>query len=104
MYKQITLGGKPVKNFAGWTALANTLLVEDVIGVYKDHDGWIVEPHIPQEWIGSGKNILLTLPFFQAEFKMNASDEDGITIEHVIHGKKGALTVKNHERVNLGVS
>jgi len=30
LYKQITLGSKPVKNFVGWTGLVNTLLIESV--------------------------------------------------------------------------
>ncbi len=28
LYKQITIGNKPVKNFVGWTGLVNTLLIE----------------------------------------------------------------------------
>ncbi len=70
LYKQITLGSKPVNHFAGWTALANTLLVEDVIGLGKDGDAWSIEPHLPGSWIDQDKAIRLTLPFFEASLEL----------------------------------
>ena len=43
LYKKLTLGEKPVKNFAGWTALANSLLIENVIGLDRQERDWIFE-------------------------------------------------------------
>nr|MDO8084038.1 trehalase family glycosidase [Candidatus Sigynarchaeum springense] len=102
LYKQITLGSKPVKHFAGWTALANALLVEDVIGLQKDGDAWCIEPHLPRSWIDQGKAIHVVMPFFKTRLDILPKkgtdtldctlDVDGIQRHASVgNGKRAAL-------------
>lgn len=62
LYKQLTLGGKPVKNFVGWTGLSNTMLIEDVLGIRFYKNELILEPHLPEELLET--KIAVELPFF----------------------------------------
>jgi glycogen debranching enzyme len=62
LYKQITLGGKPVKNFVGWTGLANTLLIEDVLGIHFYKNELVLKPHLPEILLGT--KIVVELPYF----------------------------------------
>jgi hypothetical protein len=64
LYKQIILGSKPVKKFAGWTALANSLLIENVIGLDKQDGDWYLEPHLPDAWIAQQATVRLDLPYY----------------------------------------
>ncbi|MEX2681060.1 MAG: trehalase family glycosidase [Candidatus Sigynarchaeota archaeon] len=102
LYKQITLGSKPVKHFAGWTALANTLLVEDVIGLQKDGDAWYIEPHLPRSWIEQGKPIRVTMPFFKASLEMfPKKSTDTIDCKLDVDGIKRHASVENGKKVLL---
>ena len=62
LYKQITLGSKPVKNFVGWTGLSNTMLIEDVLGIHFYKNELILEPHLPEELMET--KISVELPYF----------------------------------------
>ena len=53
LYKQITLGGKPRPNFVGWTGLANTLLIEHLIGYHKDRGRVFLKPCFPRAAAGT---------------------------------------------------
>nr|MDO8111893.1 hypothetical protein [Candidatus Sigynarchaeota archaeon] len=100
LYKQITLGGKPVKKFAGWTALANAMLVEDVIGLNCIDSKWTLEPHIPDEWLGKNNMIAMKLPFYRMDLEIKGSG-NGQTMECTasVADAKKSFAVTNHERV-----
>ncbi|MBN2152815.1 MAG: hypothetical protein JW839_15295 [Candidatus Lokiarchaeota archaeon] len=101
-YKQITLGSKPVKRFAGWTSLVNALLVEEVIGLQKDGEGWHIEPHLPASWIERGKAIHVTMPFFKVNLDMLPKKGAGTldcTLD--VDGSKQHANVGNGERISL---
>jgi hypothetical protein len=102
LYKQITLGSKPVKHFAGWTALANTLLIEDVIGLGKEADAWSIEPHLPASWLEKGKAIHVTLPFFKASLVLLQNKGAG-TLDCTLNlaGNELHASVGNGERIKL---
>ncbi|MBD3188788.1 hypothetical protein GF325_18310, partial [Candidatus Bathyarchaeota archaeon] len=102
LFKAITLGRKPVKHFAGWTADANAMLVEHVIGLSNHGTDWILEPHIPRNWEGSSKPITLSLPYHSLEISMDieASIEE-FNVSFSIDGKAGKTVARNHERVAL---
>jgi hypothetical protein len=101
LYKQITLGSKPVKKFVGWSGLANTLLIEDVIG-YKRIDGNTqFHPHFPEEI----KNIRIRLEIdqFSEILDVLMNNEEIITgslYKTDINGEineKIPINVRNHE-------
>ncbi len=100
LYKQITLGSKPVKHFAGWTALANTLLVEDVIGLQKDGEEWSIEPHLPDRWLEQEKPIRVQLPFFKATIELHVNKgSQTIDCDIVVGDKKESASLTNNQRM-----
>ncbi|MFX0099546.1 MAG: trehalase family glycosidase [Candidatus Hodarchaeota archaeon] len=100
--KAITLGTKPVKHFAGWTALANTLLVENVIGLRKEKQGWTLQPQLPGDWLKTGNEISVKTPFHDLELTMIvANDDTQLECECSIGGEKKKVKVQNKERVEL---
>ena len=102
LFKKITLGSKPVKNFAGWTADVNTLLIEYVIGLFKEQNQWKIEPHLPKEWIQKGNVMKLTIPFYQVSLQIEIQENQGtLAIKFLSGEKKKSLEVNNHEGVNL---
>lgn len=83
-WKQVTLGGKPVAKFVGWTGLVNTLLIELVVGYSRDADGTVhLHPHLPAEW--QGRTITLELPFFhdRVTLTLGAGDRVEYRVDHL---------------------
>lgn len=60
LYKQITLGSKPVGNFTGWSGLVNTLFVEIILGYKRLNGKTTVTPKLPPEW--TNVDISFSLP------------------------------------------
>ncbi|MBN2157512.1 MAG: hypothetical protein JW776_15810 [Candidatus Lokiarchaeota archaeon] len=79
LYKQITIGGKPVKNFVGWTGLSNTMLIEDVLGIHFQKNEITLEPHLPELLLGT--KITIELPYFDKIVYMNSDPNQKITAE-----------------------
>ena len=76
LWKQITLGGKPVKNFVGWTGLVNPILIESILGYDKLER--IIQPRIPGKL--KGKTIILGFPQENFELEVIYNDVNDITI------------------------
>ncbi len=79
LYKQLTLGGKPVKNFVGWTGLSNTMLIEDVLGIHFYKNELILEPHLPE--ILLEKKIAVELPYFDKIVYIQSKKSQKIMVE-----------------------
>lgn len=76
LFKQITLGGKPVKKFVGWSGLSNTLLIENVIGYRRNYGQTQIEPHLPKDW--RGYSLVLTIPQFDEILYLDYKSDDEI--------------------------
>ncbi len=76
LFKQITLGGKPVSNFVGWTGLINSLLIESVIGFNRQENA--IRPCLPAEL--KGKKLILGFPLHNEEIELAYHDENNVTI------------------------
>ncbi|MFX1452707.1 MAG: hypothetical protein ACFFCM_17850, partial [Promethearchaeota archaeon] len=76
LYKQITLGGKPVKNFVGWTGLINSLFIESVIGYNLLEN--TIQPCLPEKL--KGKKIVLGFPLKLFELKISYEHKKEISI------------------------
>ncbi|MHA1378398.1 MAG: MGH1-like glycoside hydrolase domain-containing protein [Candidatus Helarchaeota archaeon] len=76
LFKQITLGGKPVKNFIGWTGIVNSLLIESVIGY--DILKKTIRPSLPVGF--KGKKRVIGFPLDHKEIEIAYYDEKNITI------------------------
>lgn len=101
-FKAITLGTKPVKNFAGWTAVANTLLVENVLGLRKENASWILQPALPDDWIEAGNDISVDLPFHRVKIGIIVKDDAGsLDCEFWMEGKKRNVALQNGSKVEL---
>ncbi|MHA1734033.1 MAG: MGH1-like glycoside hydrolase domain-containing protein [Promethearchaeota archaeon] len=91
-WKRVTLGGKPVPKFVGWTGLVNTLLVEFVLGLKRTLTGSSVSvelaPHLPGRW--RGRELELELPALGDCLRLELSDGD--------------LVRYHYENESLGVS
>jgi len=101
LYKQITLGGKPVKNFVGWTGLSNTLLIEDVLGIHFYKNELIIQPHLPEMlW---GTKITVELPYFDKIVYIHCSPSQQVVSEVTSFGDVKSIKTseiyegKNHE-------
>ncbi len=93
LYKQLTLGRKPVKNFVGWTGLVNSLLVESVIG-YDLFENTI-QSRLPEEL--KGRKIVLGFPSESLELEISYESENDISITII------DLNSKNIESFRKGV-
>lgn len=59
-WKRVSLGGKPVADFVGWTGLVNTLVIETLFGVQRLPGGIALCPRFPA--LAEGLDFSLTLP------------------------------------------
>jgi hypothetical protein len=59
-WKRMSLGGKPVPDFVGWTGLVNTLVAETLFGIQPTADGMAIQPRFPPH--AEGLELSLTLP------------------------------------------
>ena len=103
LYKKITISGKPVTDFAGWTGDVNALLIEDVIGLHKKNNKWILEPHLPDEWLISGEQIKLKLPFYSVNLKLTIKDESEIEAHFKENEKQKKISTHNHRIKELSI-
>lgn len=88
LYKRITLGDKPKPNFAGWTALANTLVIENLIGLRLNGDDELVlRPNFPAA--AAGATFELEVPGKGLTVRLSVG-EAGAT--------SGAVTVGDREQ------
>ncbi|MHA1683442.1 MAG: MGH1-like glycoside hydrolase domain-containing protein [Promethearchaeota archaeon] len=102
LFKAITLGTKPVKKFAGWTADVNTMLVENVIGLYKQDGKWCLEPHLPDEWLDLEAPIIVTLPFYNVHLSLSRGQGKGAIHASFKRGETTSIfSLENHEKIYL---
>jgi len=101
LYKQITLGGKPVKNFAGWTALANTILLEIILGVNCVHGEWMLEPNLSEAWLASENNITINLPYYRVHIEMHLVNGT-IDYDATVQDTQVTGSVQNHGKTSIG--
>ena len=91
LWKQITLGGKPVKNFVGWTGLVNPILIESILGYDKLER--TIQPKIPENL--KGKTVALGFPQENLELEVIYNDVNDITITLIdLTGSKPNLVKK----------
>ncbi|MHA1368731.1 MAG: MGH1-like glycoside hydrolase domain-containing protein [Promethearchaeota archaeon] len=102
IYKKLTLGSKPVKNFAGWTAIVNTMIIEDVIGIKFNDRKVNICPHLPQKWMIQNEKIFVKLPFHEItlEMKIIPGKED-LEIKLRVGNDEKSFSIKNHETVEF---
>ncbi|MGV9174031.1 MAG: MGH1-like glycoside hydrolase domain-containing protein, partial [Promethearchaeia archaeon] len=97
LYKKITISSKPVKDFAGWTADVNALLIEDVIGLRKVKDTWFLEPHLPKQWFTQGNEIYVELPFYSIELTITVKNRTELEATVKQKGEQQSYICINHE-------
>ena len=91
LYKRLTLGKKPVKNFIGWTGLVNCFLIESIIGF--DINEKTIQPRFPEEF--RGKNLELGFPALDFIIEISYSSDKDILIKiSDLKGKKEDLIKK----------
>lgn len=99
-FKQITLGGKPVKSFVGWTGLVNSLFIESVIGY--DYLKKTIQPSLPEDL--KGRIIVLGLPSESLEIELQYNNEKDISIIVIdLNSKKPSMIKKCslYEKISL---
>jgi len=99
LFKQITLGGKPVRNFVGWTGLVNSLLIESVLG-YNILENTII-PCLPETL--KGKKIVLGFPNECKEIETSYNDDKDISISIIdLSSKKiEAFETSKFQKISL---
>jgi hypothetical protein len=78
IYKQITLGGKPVKYFMGWTGLVTSLLIELVVGYDILENS--IQPRLPYEMEGQSLTLGFPEKFIELRIKYTSPQEISITL------------------------
>jgi len=73
LYKQLTLGGKPRAHFVGWTGLADTLVIEHLIGFHQDRGHRRLAPNFPAA--ATGAVFRLDLPGDGVEIELKVLGE-----------------------------
>lgn len=79
VWKQVTLGNKPIHNFCGWTAVVNTLFLENVLGYRRTDGKTTLEPKLPKHW----RNVTITvkIPQFNEDFEIIVPERGELTIK-----------------------
>jgi glycogen debranching enzyme len=85
LYKQITLGGKPRPNFVGWTGLANTLLIEHLMGCRIEGSERRLAPNFPPE--AQGASFKLTVPHDDLEIELEVKEGGRAQGRMILEGK-----------------
>lgn len=98
LWKRITLGSKPVKNFVGWTGLVNNLLIENIIGIKKLENVIEIRPCIPDELKNS--EFELNLPVFDITIKIIKINKI-VEINGKIKDREFRESVKNYEKIEI---
>ncbi|MHA1848895.1 MAG: MGH1-like glycoside hydrolase domain-containing protein [Promethearchaeota archaeon] len=99
LYKQITLGSKPVKYFAGWTADINALVIECIFGLNRDESGWHFNPHFPEEWLKRGNLLKIRLPFYKLSLEVKVDKE--LECSMMVGEVKHVFSIENHDAISI---
>jgi hypothetical protein len=67
-WKRMSLGGKPVPDFVGWTGLVNTLVVDALFGAQATAGSLSIQPRFPA--VAEGFEGSLTLPSFRLKIDL----------------------------------
>ena len=77
-WKKLTLGNKPRPDFAGWSGLVNSLVIEHLVGFHRDATGApAIRPRFPAAAAGLG--FSLRLPSVDAALQIEIVDQAGTT-------------------------
>jgi neutral trehalase len=90
LYKKLTLGDRPRKNFVGWTGLVNNLLIEHIIGLKNYRGSFRLNPYFPEA--ASGLKMNLNLPADHLEIRVDVKNPGEIFFE--IKSEKGEQEFK----------
>ncbi|HMF34573.1 MAG TPA: hypothetical protein VKK79_24330, partial [Candidatus Lokiarchaeia archaeon] len=83
--KKITLGDKPIHNFCGWTALVNTILLENILGYARNAGVVILKPHLPAHW--RNVTFYVTIPQFGEEIEMHVPSSGELTAKILVSSR-----------------
>lgn len=86
LYKLITLGDKPQPNFIGWTGLANTIVIEHLIGYREAPGRRSLAPRFPPE--AAGAVFRLASPSAELDLAFTVRPDGGA---------KGTITANGHK-------
>jgi len=100
LYKQITLGGKPRPNFVGWTGLANTIVIEHLVGFKKDKGAIMLTPNFPNTAEGASFTVEVPAEGVTIEVKAGEGGSTSGTVTFEDGTVKG-FDLKRGESVEL---
>jgi hypothetical protein len=86
LYKLITLGDKPQPNFIGWTGLANTIVIEHLIGYHQTPQRRWLAPRFPKS--AAGAVFHLTIPSSALDLAFTVRPDGGAQGAVTVQGKK----------------
>jgi neutral trehalase len=96
--KKLTLGDKPIHNFCGWTALINTILIENILGYHRTHKKIEFQPNLPSNWLGC--TLELTIPQYDEKITIETHTDTIINIKIVRSTETIEIQGKNHEIIS----
>ncbi len=99
LYKLLQNGNKPKPQFVGWTGLANTLLIERLIGFKKDRGQRRLEPSFPEA--ASGLSGHLTLPIENIEIEFQVEPDGGMKVKLITEDGEREKIIPRGERVEI---
>ena len=82
LFKLIQNGNKPKPEFVGWTGLANTLVIEHLIGFKKDRGKRCLSPNFPDEAQGLAFQLSIPAEGLEIEMELLASGTTRTTLKN----------------------
>lgn len=80
LWKALTLGTQPQRGFVGWSGLATTLFVEQVLGLKRVDGALVLKPRFPQEAIGWSGSLHLPVHAFTVTFEVHGGCRVGVRV------------------------
>ena len=99
LYKKLTLGDKPKPRFAGWTALANTIVIENLIGLHCNAGAFSLRPNFPPA--AAGASFTLDVPGYGMTIKMDVGEGGATKGSVMVGGKETKFDLKSGESLDL---
>lgn len=97
LWKTFTLGGKPQRNFVGWTGLVTSLFIETVCGLESRAGAATITPRLPEE--ATGWKITLNLPRLPGPIRLERQADGTVSVHGP--GLREAVLASPGQRVHL---
>lgn len=91
VFKAITLGTGPQRDFVGWSGLVNPLLIDVLIGLDHDDNEFRIRPRFPEA--AAGSEWSLSLPALDIALRLRCAGRDGYKLDLDLGGSSQSVSL-----------